>query len=119
MEVVEVANRIEETIKEIGKALKKIKERAENKARSAAEYDNALAITMIKLKNGRINKYQDEPLENLPATLIEKIAKGICFEQLFNRDKCEAEYKNAVIGLQALQAMLNGYQSIFRHLDTN
>ena len=118
MEVIEVSNKIEETINKIQKTLLEIKERAENRARSLAEYENAIAITILKLKNGKINKYQGEDISSLPATLIEKTARGMCMEQCFTKDKAEAEYKNVCMGLQALQAILNGYQSINRHLDT-
>jgi len=48
---------------------------------------------------------------------MEKIAKGICYQEKLNMELAEAQYKNAIVGMSAIQAELNGFQSIYRHLE--
>ena len=50
-----------------------------------------------------------------PVTIIEKVARGICWQELLQKDKTEAEYLNGIIGIQSLLGELSALQSIFKH----
>ncbi len=108
MEVKQVADRIEAIVAEIGKFRKQIEEKGAERAKAISNYDMRLGIAIVTLKDE--GKY--------PATLIEKIAKKLCAMDRERLELAESGYKACISNLTALQAQLNGYQSIFRHLDT-
>ena len=72
---------------------------------------------LIQLKNGKEFEFEGEKIKSPPASIMEKIAKGICFQEKLNMELAEAQYKNAIVGMSAIQAELNGYQSIYKHLE--
>ena len=108
MEVVEVAKCIEKIIVEIGKCRRQIETKGNARAKAISNYDMRIRIAIITLK--------DEG--KFPATLIEKIAKGVCAPDIEAKEITESDYKACISNLNALMAQLNGYQSIYRHLDT-
>ena len=116
MDVINISNEIEKKIKLLEKMRVEIRERAEARANAIAEYDKQLAITIIKLKNNNIDKWEGEELIKLPATIIEKTAKGICWQARLDMEKADALYKSLISNINSVQAELNGYQSINRHL---
>jgi hypothetical protein len=117
MEILDVANEIERRIKALSAGRKQLQPRAERKANAIAEYEKAIAKTLIQLKNGVRFSLDDQPVIDPPVSNMEKIARGICYKEKLALDLAESEYKNAVVGLGTIQAELNGYQSIFRYLD--
>lgn len=117
MDMVTVAKEIQRYIKLLDTGREEIKQRAKHKAETIAEYDKVLTTTIIKLRNGVTLEIEGEKISNPPATLVEKIAKGYVWRERLEMETAESEYKNAVMGMSALEAQLNGYQSIFRHLD--
>lgn len=117
MDIITVAEQIEKYTLLIGVERKKLPEYARRKSEALAEYEKALAIVILKLKNGEITEFEGQSVDKLPATLIEKVAKGICWKERLEADRTEAEYKNQVIAIQAIEAQLNGYQSLNRYLE--
>ena len=107
MEVLEVAKRIEKIISEIGKARREIEGKGIARAKAISNYDMRIGIAVVTLKEEG----------KFPATLIEKIAKKICCKDREDLEIAESAYKAVISNLQALMAQLNGYQSIYRHLD--
>jgi len=106
MEIIEIAKKIEEKIKLLEKGRQTLAIKAKEKAEAIAEYDKKMAKTIIQMKN-----------EGMPITLIERIAKGICWKEKLAKELAEAEYKNATVKMEAIMAELNGYQSINRYLE--
>lgn len=119
MEIIEIAKQISNRIILLSKGRILIRDRAKAKADAVSSYEKTLAITMLKLRNGAIPEFEGQKIETLPVTLIEKIAKGICWKEKMNCELAIDEYKAAVIGMDSLKAELNGYQSINRHLDND
>ncbi len=107
MEVIKVAENIEEKIKLLVTGRNGLDQVARNKAKSIADYDKALRISILKLK--------DEG--KLPATLVEKVAKGECHKERLDMELGDALYKIQTVKMNAIQAELNGWQSVFRHLE--
>ncbi|KKN78853.1 hypothetical protein LCGC14_0346250 [marine sediment metagenome] len=108
MEVKQVADRIESIVIEIGKFRKQIEGKGAERAKAISNYDMRLGIAIVTLK--------DEG--KFPATLIEKIAKKVCAPDRERLELAESGYKACISNLTALMAQLNGYQSIYRHLDS-
>lgn len=116
MEVVEISKQIEKRIELLAIARKELAERASLKAVTIAEYDKALAITLIKLREGIEMEFEGHKIKGLPVSVMEKIAKGMCWQERLAMEEAAASYGVAVSGMNSLQAELNGYQSIYKHL---
>jgi len=116
-DIVEVANQIQTKIRQLALGRDIIKERAREKADAVGEYEKEIAKTLIGLKNGKEFTLEGETIKDPPASITEKIARGICYQEKINAELKEMEYKNAIIGMQSLESELMGYQSIFRHLE--
>ena len=117
MDVIQVKDKIEGLISQLDRAKKELKSRSEKKAETIAEYDKALAVTIIKIKNGAKMNLEDYEVKDCPATIIEKTAKGICWKERLDMEKADAEYKSLITYIGVTESQLNGYQSINRHLD--
>ena len=118
MEVIQVSKTIENLIKEIGKCRREIETKGKARAKAIMEYDKAMAICTATLRNDKIYMLAGKEYPQPPTTLVEKLAKGICAQQRYDCEIAESAYKACISNLEALKAQLNGYQSIFRHLDT-
>jgi len=117
MDILKISEAIQQKIGllEIGRG--ELKTRAEAKANGIVNYDKALAKTIMRLRNGEKITLDGVTTENPPVSILEKIAKGLCWKERLEMDKADLSYKNALVKLEAIQAELNGYQSINRYLD--
>lgn len=116
MEVIEVAKRMNHRINALASARDNLKSLAEAKAQTIADYEKVLAVTIIRMKNGMEVELDEKHIKNPPVSIIEKIAKGVCWEQKLAMEKAEALYKAEIVSIEALSAELNGYQSINKYL---
>jgi len=104
-DVLIIAEQIQTKIDLLEKMRDQIKSRATAKALSLSEYDRALAVSMIKLRS-----------EGNPVTIVEKLAKGECYEERYNFELADGLYKSLISNMNCVQSELNGLQSINRHL---
>ena len=118
MNITDIAFEIQKKIKEIDNIRKEVRERGEAKAASIGEYEKALAVVIIALKNGTSFELNNEKIINPQATYLKDIAKGLCFLQKIKMETAEAMYKSVLVNLEAAQSQLNALQSLFRHLDS-
>lgn len=117
MELLEIAKEIENKIILLQDARSKLKQKGINKSNSISEYDKQLALTIMKLKNKNIIKFEDQDITDLPITLIEKIAKGICYQERLNLEIAESDYKSLNTYIEVVCAELNALQSIIKYFD--
>lgn len=117
MDVVTIANQIEQKIKEVDEIRRTIRERGEDRARATTDYDCKMAVTLMALKNGKVFDLGGETIKNPPASTAEKIARGICWKEKLDMERAEALYKSAVSNLTAVCNQMNALQSINRYLD--
>ena len=106
--IIQIADNIQKLIAEIGKCRREIEGKGNTRARAIANYDMRIGVAIVTLKEEG----------KFPATLIEKIAKKLCSEDRYAMEVAESGYKAAICNLECLQAQLNGFQSIYRHLDS-
>ena len=99
---------VEKIIKEIGDCRREIETKGNARATAISNYDKQLKIAIVTLREAG----------KFPATLIEKIAKGVCSDHRLTLELAEVGYKACISNLEALKAQLNGYQSIYKHLDS-
>lgn len=116
MDVIKVAEQIEIKISQIDKIRSVISERGKLKAKCLSNYDKAIAITILKLKNGVEMELEGEKIVNPPTTIIEKISKGICWQEKLNMEEADISYKSAITNLDAVQSQLNALQSINKYI---
>lgn len=118
MEVVKISEEIQNKISGLADCRNKLKAKGDAKARAIADYDRALAIRIIQLKNGKEFEIGDnEKIIKPPITLIEKIAKGLCYQERLNLEVAENDYKSLNTFIDCLQTEINALQSLNRHLD--
>ena len=115
MDILKIAQEIERRIRLLDLGRQELPKRAKLKAETMAEYERELSKTILRLRNEKV-EWEGQVIENSPATLVEKIAKGMMWEKKLEADLAESSYKNAFKGVDILQAQLNGFQSIYRHL---
>ena len=118
LDLITVSNEIKKKIDELDKMRALIRDRGEAKAQSIAEYEKAIAKTIIQLRHGV--EFDIDGISTgtgIPATLIEKTARGICWQERLEQERCEALYKSVIINIDVAQAQLNAYQSLNRYLD--
>lgn len=107
-DLAKVKDCIKGLISEIGKCRREIEEKGNSRAKAIRNYDMKFGCAVIALKEEG----------KFPATLIEKIAKKVCADDRYELEIAESAYKACISNLEALKAQLNGYQSIYRHLES-
>ena len=117
MDIISVSKKIQEKIKTLELGREILRERATEKANAIGEYEKQIAKTLIGLKNGKEYEIEGEKIQNPPASYAEKIARGLCYQEKITAELGEMGYKNAIVGMQAIQTEANAYQSIFRYLE--
>lgn len=119
MELIEIANEIRKKIKLLEEGRKLIQQRAGEKAVALAEYEKQLAVYIIRLRNGETFSVDGYQIGNkkVPATLAKDVAKGLCYDAKIAMETADGLYKSAVVGMSAIEAELNGFQSLNRYLD--
>lgn len=116
METVEVALEIRKKIAELDTWKKELLSISVPKAQAESDYDKAMAKTIIGLKNGISYEIDSIFIQNPPATVMDRVARGICWNEKLEMDKAETKYKSTLNIINLIEAQLNGYQSINRHL---
>ena len=109
-----VSKIIEDKVKLLEAGRARLEKDAYNKAEQLALYEMALARTMIQLKNGKEMELEGEKILNPPATILEKIARGICYKEKLSADLTDTTYKCRIVKIQTVQAELNAYQSLYK-----
>ena len=104
-DVISIAGSIEGVIEAIKVEGQKSPPLIQAEAETARDYDKAVAIAGLAHKAA-----------GMAVGLIEKQCKGDAAEQLFDKIVAEKTLKAHWQRLSYLQAQLNAYQSIFRHL---
>ncbi len=118
MEVIEIAGVMQGKILELEQGRKIIAKRGTEKAVAISNYEREMSLTILKIKNGKITEFEDEIIDKkLPANLVEKIAKGMCWKEKLEVEKTEALYKAGIVGMQSIMAELNGLQSLNKYLE--
>ena len=117
MEPGEVAKKIEARIKRLDELTAQLDDAANTKAVAVGDYDKAIAIATAKLALGTVKEVCGEAVDGKqPATLIKKLAEGMCYEERVTQEIATNGYKALLTKIEVLEATLNGFQSINRHL---
>ena len=105
---------IEDKIKLLETGRGRLEKDSFEKASNLALYEKELAKTIIKLKNGEEMELEGAKIQNPPTTIMEKIARGLCYQEKMNADLAETTYKSTIVKIQTVQAELNAYQSLYK-----
>lgn len=116
MEALQVAQMIQGKIQELEQERPKLLDQAQAKAQAISNYDRAVAIAVLKIKNGTITHLDGEAIGKVAANLIPYIAKGLCFKECFDKEAEENGYRAILSNIEAIKAEMNGLQSISRNL---
>jgi len=80
------------------------------------DYERKLAITIINLRNGKEYELDGEIIKDIPVSVMEKIAKGICWKEKLEADLSESKYQNLNKQITISIAQLSAWQTIFKTL---
>jgi len=116
MELIQVAKSIELKIEELDKLRDQLADIAQDRARATAAYDKEIAKTLIRLRNGDSFEIEAYKVEAPPVSIMDKVAKGLCWEGKLKMDMSETMYKNLLVKIEIVKAQLNAFQSIQRNL---
>jgi len=117
MDIITINERITKGILLLRKTREQLRKRAEEKAKAIADYEKSLAVTLIKLRNGEAFRIDGEIAVDPPVSIMEKLAKGICYKESIAKDLAETNYKNGIVALETIKAEINALQSILKYLE--
>ncbi|MEJ8548431.1 hypothetical protein [Brevibacillus borstelensis] len=106
MDLVKIVEDIRRVSQRLDKLPAELRKQAIAYAEKERTYRLALSQEMMKLR-----------AENMPATLINDVARGNVANLKFERDLAEALFKATVESSRAIQAEMSGLQSIYRRQD--
>ena len=116
MDVQYVAQKIEQKIQLCERGRTELNDLIRDQAMARAEYDRAIAVTLVKLRNGVPFELEGHTIKDPPVSILDKTARGICHAEKLAMESAEGLCKACTEKLRAVQAELNGYQSIYKHL---
>jgi len=111
-DAITLRQKIEAKIEQLDKERLRLFKAAQHKAKVIGDYDKALALTMLKLKAGIIKEFEGVAIEGITATTVEKIARGLCWQETINKEEGDSLYKALISNIDAIRAELNGLQSV-------
>jgi len=117
-DVIMIKEKIEEKIKLSETGRKDVEIVCRERANAIREYDVELAKSVLLLKSEG-DTFNGETVFCKTDTAAEKIARGIVAERghAFNKEFKDKMCRGHFAKMTAVEAELNGYQSINRHLD--
>ena len=116
-DIMSISNAMDKCNASIRAAVGLLKERARVKAEAYGNYEKEIAKKIIMLKMGEMFELDGVTIKETAASNVEKIARGICYKEMIAKEVAESDYKNLLVGIEALQSELNSLQSQYRHLD--
>lgn len=116
-DIVNIAEEINSKLKELYDCRKQLKSAGDRKAAMISAYDLEYAKVTINLRNGIVYKIGEVEIDNPPVSLIDKLARGICYKERLDLDVAENDYKSLSTTINCIQAEINALQTLYRHLD--
>lgn len=116
MDVIKISHCIDGKIEELEQLRNELDAMPNLVSNSSAEYEKKLAKTIMQLKNGVAFELDGVEISNPLTTITEKVARGLCWVEAMKMQLDEIKYKNLNKKIDIVEAQLNGYQSINRHL---
>ena len=86
----------------IGGQVTRIEDLGVQKAKALTAYDKAMAIQTLELRPDH------------PVTILERIVKGECENEMLEKSIAESAYKSCITIIEARKAQLNALQSLFK-----
>lgn len=119
MELIKISEQMTSLINDLSKLRLSLRVFGEQKAAAISNYERIMARTIIQLKNGIEFDLDGNKIKSPPTTIMEKIARGICWKEKLKTEESEMLYKSLIINIEVIKAQLNALQSINRNLDSN
>jgi len=119
MELINIANQMQDLINDLSKLRLSLRVFGAQKAEAISNYERSIAKTIIQLKNGVKFDLDGEEIINPPTTITDKIARGICWQEKLKAEETETTYKSLIVNIEVIKSQLNALQSINRNLESN
>lgn len=115
-DVITVSKKMQEKIQQLDNLYKEINLAGEEKAKAVSDYEKHLAKTVIRLRNNDSFNIDGNIISGPPVSIIDRIAKGLCWQESMNKDLAETKYKCLIKQIDIILAQLNALQSINKYL---
>jgi hypothetical protein len=115
MELQRISEEIKKRIEQLDELKADIFKASRAKAMSSVEYDRKLAMVMVQLRNGVEFEIDGVKVQDLPSGLIEKVAKGLCYQEALAAEVGESRYKAVACAISATESQMNGLLNMNRH----
>lgn len=112
MDLIEINRAIYERILLLQSLRGEMESKIVKKVNFSAAYDKELAIVLVKLRNGVAFEIDGYKIQNPAVSIMEKIAKGLCWKAGLNKDQSDAEYKALISKMDSIKIEINGLQSM-------
>ena len=116
-DLISISDEIQKKIRLLSETRGKLKQAGDAKAKTISEYDKAVAICLINLRNGKTITVDGVDVVDPPASYGEKVAKGACWEQRLAMEMADNYYKSLITFINCIESELSAAQSLFRTLD--
>lgn len=104
MDALTIAKKIYEKLNELEGQKVELKTSIQSKVNAQVDYDKALALEILKLRD-----------KGIPISIVEKVAKGNIWEKTLDLERSEGVLKGVESNIRSTQAQLNGLQSINKY----
>ena len=116
MEVIQIAQQILHCIKELDALKVQQKTFMTNAVTAEVDYENQVSKMIMRLRNGEEIEHEEIKIKNPPATVLDKIVRGITWQDKLRMTTAQAELKALQSNIMIEQSKLNGYKVIYQHL---
>ena len=116
LDYITIRNQLKElTDKTLPGALRDLIPLEKDKAISKGTYEKVLAQTMLRASKGVRIMIENELVENVTATNLEKICKGVVFQESINLDLAESALKRQYVLIGSIRDKISALQSLLRY----
>ena len=111
-DVIETQRKIQHMIDLINEERPKLSDMAHTKAVTAAEYDKSIAVCIMSMNAGKPMTLNGESISGPAKSIMDKLAKGICWKERMDADIADAAYRSHVIKLECCKTSISILKSL-------
>jgi len=112
---ISIKQEIERQLNILAKTIQKLPEYENKKALALGEYEKRIAQTMLSVRQGVPMEIDGQVVKWDSVSGIEKICKGICYQESINLDLAESAFKRQLLTIGSIRDKISALQSILRY----
>lgn len=118
MDYISIREQLKELVdKTLPEAMRALIPLEKDRAIAKGEYEKKLAQTMLRASKGITMKIGSDIVENVTATNLEKICKGVVYQESIDLDLAESALKRQYVLIGSIRDKISALQSLLRYED--